>query len=69
MPNKLPKANKITISGFEDQLTPIVLSGSDPDGSITGYTLRSLPSTGILYLDAAHTQMALVNVTYTSNTL
>jgi hypothetical protein len=68
MPNKKPKANKVTISGLEDQLTPIVLAGSDPDGLITGYTLTSLPSGGTLYVDAALQEEALVNVTYGSST-
>lgn len=68
MPNKQPKANKLAIAGFEDGLIQIVLSGSDPDGTITGYTLTSLPSHGTLYLDLAHTQSALLNVTYASNT-
>lgn len=69
MPNKLPKANKITASGFEDQLSTIVLSGSDQDGSVTGYVLTSLPSNGTLYLDAARTVPAALNTVYASSTV
>src|SRR5262245_43082298 len=68
MPNKLPKANKITSAALEDQLTPVILSGSDPDGTITGYTLASLPTNGTLYLDAAGVVPAVVGVNYNSNT-
>src|SRR6266540_3877855 len=67
MPNKLPRANKVTQSGFEEQSTVVTLSGSDPDGVITGYALTSLPANGILYLDAAFTQAASINVFYSSS--
>ena len=68
MANRLPKANKVTQSGFEDQSTIVTLSGSDPDGFITGYVLTSLPTSGILYLDSAFTQVASTNVLYGSPT-
>jgi hypothetical protein len=64
--NKLPKANKVTTSGFEDQLITVALSGTDQDGSIRGYTLTSLPTNGTLYLDAAHTQVAALSTYLTS---
>ena len=68
MANKAPKASKLTVAGFEDGLTQIVLSGSDPDGSISSYKLTSLPSNGALYLDGAHPQVAQLNVSYVGNT-
>ncbi|TPL71193.1 hypothetical protein FJ941_28830, partial [Mesorhizobium sp. B2-3-13] len=68
MANKLPKADKITVNGLEDHLSTIVLSGSDPDGSVTGYSVSSLPSNGTLYLDAAHTTLAAINTVYASKT-
>jgi hypothetical protein len=69
MANKLPKANKLTLSTFEDQLATVVLSGTDQDGSIAKYSLTALPSNGVLYLDASHTQAASLNVAYTTNVL
>jgi len=50
--NSLPKADKISASGFEHQLTSVTLSGTDSDGCVTGYRLVSLPTNGVLYLDA-----------------
>ena len=66
--NKVPKADKLTVSGLENQLNAIVLSGTDPDGTVVGYALTSLPTNGALYLDAAQTQLADIGVTYASNT-
>ena len=68
MPNRLPQAQNITVNGFEDKLSKIALSGSDRDGSVTGYILTSLPSNGVLYLDAAHTIPAVINTVYASKT-
>src|SRR5262249_2050650 len=68
MPNKFPKADKVTVSGFEDQATTIVLSGSDADGIVKSDTPTSLPSNGTLYIEAEHTQAAVVTFTYASNT-
>jgi hypothetical protein len=67
MANRLPKANRVTQSGLEDQSSIVTLSGSDPDGVITGYSLTSLPTNGTLYLDAAFTQVASTNVFYASS--
>ncbi|BCH07959.1 hypothetical protein MesoLj131c_22170 [Mesorhizobium sp. 131-3-5] len=69
MANKLPKATPQTsFSGSEDHLITVTLSGTDQDGTVTGYILASLPSNGTLYLDAAHTQPALINSVYSTNT-
>ena len=53
--NSIPKADKISASGFEDQLTSVTLSGTNSNGCVTGYRLVSLPTNGVLYLDADHT--------------
>uniref|UniRef100_UPI0005631422 Ig-like domain-containing protein n=1 Tax=Mesorhizobium sp. WSM3224 TaxID=1040986 RepID=UPI0005631422 len=68
MANKLPKATPRSFSGSEDHLITVALSGTDQDGTVTGYILASLPSNGSLYLDAAHTQPALTNTLYSTNT-
>ncbi|BAV47445.1 Cadherin [Mesorhizobium loti] len=69
MANKLPKATPQTsFSGSEDHLITVTLSGTDQDGTVTGYILASLPSNGTLYLDVAHTQPALLNTVYSTNT-
>ena len=68
MPKQLPKATKLKLSGFEDQSLVIALSGSDQDGSITGYVLTSLPSNGNLFLDASLTIPATIGTVYLSNT-
>ncbi|MGL6030292.1 MAG: tandem-95 repeat protein, partial [Legionella sp.] len=57
--NALPVAVTVTSSGNEDPDAPITihLTGSDSDGSITSFTIESLPSNGVLYLDSAMTQI------------
>lgn len=52
--NDAPVANAATVSGNEDQATrvPVSLSGSDVDGTITGFTIGSLPDHGTLYSSA-----------------
>jgi hypothetical protein len=66
--NNLPKAGNVTATGFEDDLIAVTLSGKDKDGTVTGYTLNSLPTNGTLYLDAAHTQVARIGTAYSTNT-
>ncbi len=52
--NDAPVANAVSASGNEDQAARIQvnLSGSDVDGSVTGFTLGSLPANGTLYANA-----------------
>src|SRR5690606_1127784 len=59
--NQAPDTNPINVSGDED--TPIVinLSGSDSDGSVAGFLINSLPNNGVLYTDAALTQVIAAN--------
>src|SRR6185295_9399814 len=44
----------------------VTLSGSDVDGTIASYTLKTLPTAGqgVLYTDAAHTTVAAVDTPY-----
>nr|WP_260619666.1 retention module-containing protein [Pseudomonas sp. B11D7D] len=52
--NDAPVANAVSASGNEDQAARIQvnLSGSDVDGSVTGFTLGSIPANGTLYASA-----------------
>ncbi|VEE14849.1 retention module-containing protein [Ectopseudomonas mendocina] len=52
--NDAPVANAVSASGNEDQAARIQvnLSGSDVDGTITGFTIGSVPANGTLYAGA-----------------
>ncbi|GAC1033511.1 retention module-containing protein [Pseudomonas sp. No.21] len=52
--NDAPVANAVSASGNEDQAARIQvnLSGSDVDGTVTGYTIGSVPANGTLYAGA-----------------
>jgi hypothetical protein len=63
--NEAPTANDLTLSGAEDALAPIEitlsgsdLNGADPDGTVDFFVISTLPDNGLLYLDAAMTQLA-----------
>ncbi|MBP8194272.1 MAG: retention module-containing protein, partial [Azonexus sp.] len=58
-----PETENISLSGNEDSPLRIDLKGSDPDGIVTGYVIRSLPANGLLYADAALTQQVSVGQT------
>ena len=54
--NTAPIANAVTTSGHEDAASiTIALSATDPDGTVTGYTVSSLPANGTLFADPALT--------------
>jgi VCBS repeat-containing protein len=55
VPNVAPETNTISVTGDEDSLVAITLSGSDVDGTVTGYVIKSLPTNGVLYSDALMT--------------
>ncbi|CAM5224900.1 hypothetical protein ALON55S_00275 [Alishewanella longhuensis] len=55
LPNQAPETNDLVASGAEDSLITINLAGTDSDGSVAGYVIKSLPSNGLLYSDAAMT--------------
>ncbi len=57
--NDAPVASSsVVASGNEDSAAPIAvtLAGSDVDGTVTSYSIESLPDHGTLYSDAAGTQ-------------
>jgi VCBS repeat-containing protein len=49
--NDLPVSNDVVVSGNEDTPMLVNLSGSDFDGSVAGYVVKSLPPNGVLYSD------------------
>ncbi|WP_124962391.1 Ig-like domain-containing protein, partial [Sulfurisoma sediminicola] len=55
--NAAPTADTLTPSGNEDTLIPITLHGSDADGTVDNFMISTLPDNGLLYLDAAMTQL------------
>lgn len=58
--NQTPETNAVSVSGDEDTLITIHLSGSDIDGSVTGFVIKSLPADGVLYLDTGRAIPAIV---------
>jgi T1SS-143 domain-containing protein len=62
-----PIAENGNSSGHWKSLIQVNLSGTDPDGSVTGYKLTSLPGIGTLYTDAAGTIPALIGTIYANN--
>ena len=60
-----PETENISLVGREDSPLRIDLKGSDSDGIIAGYVIRSLPADGALYADAALTQQVSVGQTVT----
>ncbi|MBX9712760.1 MAG: VCBS domain-containing protein [Pseudomonadaceae bacterium] len=59
--NQAPETNALNISGDEDTLITINLAGSDSDGSIAGYVIKSLPTNGLFYSDTAMTTLIAVD--------
>ena len=53
--NDVPTTNNVSVTGNEDALISVALSGADVDGTIAGYVISSLPANGTLYSDAAGT--------------
>lgn len=51
-PNVSPETTDVTVVGNEDTLITINLAGSDSDGTVVGYVIKSLPANGVLYTDA-----------------
>lgn len=47
--NDAPTANPVSGKGFEDGGVTITLSGSDVDGSVVGYVIKTLPLNGKLF--------------------
>jgi Ca2+-binding RTX toxin-like protein len=56
--NSPPVADAVVTTGNEDTLIPVTLHGTDSDGTVTNFSLSTLPANGQLYLDSAMTQLA-----------
>ncbi|HQQ63889.1 MAG TPA: type I secretion C-terminal target domain-containing protein, partial [Pseudomonadales bacterium] len=65
-----PIANAVSVSGNEDTLIPVTITGTD-DGTVVSFKLSSLPTNGTLYLDSAMTLLATTgtSITATANSL
>jgi Mg-chelatase subunit ChlD len=53
--NDAPDTSNVNVTGNEDTLISVALSGSDVDGPVVGFVIGSLPANGTLYADAAQT--------------
>ena len=53
--NDAPETNAVTVTGDEDTLVTINLAGTDADGTVTGFVIKSLPANGVLYSDSLMT--------------
>jgi Ca2+-binding RTX toxin-like protein len=53
--NVAPVTQDITATGNEDALIAVQLKGTDADGNLSGFRIKSLPTNGNLYSDAAGT--------------
>jgi len=53
--NDAPQTNVVSVTGNEDALIVISLSGSDVDGFVADYVIKSLPANGELYTDLTMT--------------
>ncbi|PPE66039.1 tandem-95 repeat protein [Caldimonas caldifontis] len=65
----LPETADVNASGAEDSVIAIALSGSDVDNVITGYVIGTLPANGVLYRDAALTQVVSAGDVVSETTL
>jgi len=50
--NQAPETTTVATTGNEDALVTINLAGTDADGSVAGFIIKSLPANGVLYSDA-----------------
>jgi hypothetical protein len=56
-----PIATTLNVTGNEDSLIAIELTGSDPNGTINSFLINRLPSDGVLYTDIAMTNVVTLN--------
>ncbi len=59
--NDAPNTSPAVASGLEDTLIAVTFSGSDLDGSLAGFVIKSLPLNGAIYQDAAQTMLLAVD--------
>lgn len=50
--NDAPETNAVSVTGDEDTLVSITLAGSDIDGTVVGFVIKTLPANGVLYTDS-----------------
>ena len=63
--NDGPVAIGTNNTGLEDAVSiPVVIEGTDVDGTVASFTLSSLPTNGALYIDAALTILAATGTAY-----
>ena len=58
--NDIPQTNDITATGNEDTLITVSLSGTDSDGVVAGYVIKTLPANGVLYSDSLKTSVVAI---------
>ena len=49
---EMPTAENVSVSGDEDSMLTAALGGTDSDGTIVGYVVKTLPASGTLWLNA-----------------
>lgn len=59
--NDAPRAESFAVQGAEDSLIQVTLIGSDIDGTVAGYSIKSLPANGTLWLNADGTGAVAIN--------
>ena len=63
--NDAPTTNAVAGSGAEDAVSiSITLTGGDIDGTVTSYSLSTLPANGTLYTDVGLTAVAATGTDY-----
>ena len=62
--NEAPNTTAATATGLEDAASiAVALQGSDTDGTVSSYVIKSLPANGLLYADAGKTILLAVGDT------
>ena len=59
--NDAPTAGNVTATGNEDTTITVTFNGSDSDGTVAGYIIKSLPANGTLWLNADGTGAIAAN--------
>ncbi|EKF57693.1 von Willebrand factor type A [Agrobacterium albertimagni AOL15] len=62
-PNVAPETQDVATTGNEDTVIPVQLSGSDANGTVAGFVIKTLPGNGGLFKDAAATEAVAIGDT------
>ncbi|MFN7098587.1 MAG: hypothetical protein ACK4PR_13695, partial [Gammaproteobacteria bacterium] len=66
--NQQPVADNVSTSGLEDATSiPVTLTANDSDGTISSFSLTSLPVGGSLYVDSGLTTLAVAGINYAAS--